>query len=158
LKWRLSKHLQTHSSTTTKKCHYFNNGKACPYEDIGCMFAHEHSDVCKFGQGCRNKLCSYKHKKKEEMKRGVTLDKSKDIDADDVNVSNGEESDKVNTDNNLDMENLEIEDDDETDIIYQKFLLNHEKRKNEHKNTSTSGLVGQWLYDHYLKLMNNCVF
>ena len=24
-------------------------------------------------------------------------------------------------------------------------------------NSSTSGLVGQWLYDHYLKLMNNCV-
>ena len=22
---------------------------------------------------------------------------------------------------------------------------------------STSGLVGKWLYDHYLKLMNNCV-
>jgi hypothetical protein len=24
-------------------------------------------------------------------------------------------------------------------------------------NSSTSGLVGKWLYDHYLKLMNNCV-
>ena len=23
--------------------------------------------------------------------------------------------------------------------------------------SSTSGLVGKWLYDHYLKLMNNCV-
>ena len=24
-------------------------------------------------------------------------------------------------------------------------------------NSSTSGLVGKWLYDHYFKLMNNCV-
>ena len=24
-------------------------------------------------------------------------------------------------------------------------------------NSSTSGLVGKWLYDHYLKLMNNCL-
>ena len=23
--------------------------------------------------------------------------------------------------------------------------------------SSTSGLVGKWLYDHYLKIMNNCV-
>ena len=71
LKWRLSKHIQAHSIKTTKKCHYFNNGKACPYEDIGCMFTHEQSDICKFGQVCRNKLCSYKHRKKEEIQRGV---------------------------------------------------------------------------------------
>ena len=27
----------------------------------------------------------------------------------------------------------------------------------ELKNSSTSGLVVKWLYDHYLQLMNNCV-
>ena len=58
LKWRLSKHLQTHSIKTTKKSHYFNNGKVCPYQYIGCMFAHEVSEICKFGQVCKNKLCS----------------------------------------------------------------------------------------------------
>lgn len=62
LKWRLSKHLQYHSSETKKKCHYFNNEKICPYEDIGCMFDHEMSEICKFGEFCANKLCSYKHK------------------------------------------------------------------------------------------------
>ena len=68
LKWRLAKHLQNHTSKSTKKCHYFNNGKICPYEDIGCMFAHETSDMCRFGQVCANKLCSYKHEMTERRK------------------------------------------------------------------------------------------
>jgi hypothetical protein len=128
LKWRLSKHQQTHSIKTTKKCHYFNNGKACPYEDIGCMFAHEQSDICKFGKLCRNNLCSYMHKKKKKIERGDKLDKSKEKDADD-----GDESDK-HTEDNLDIDNSEIDDDDdETEIIFQKFLKNHEKRENEQR-------------------------
>ena len=55
----------------------------------------------------------------------MNLDKSKEIDADD-----GDESDK-NTEDNLDMDNSEIDDDDETEIIYPKFLKNHAKRENE---------------------------
>ena len=31
------------------------------------------------------------------------------------------------------------------------------KTANNILKVSTSGLVGKWLYDHYLKLMNNCV-
>ena len=101
--------------------HYFNDGKVCPCEDIGCMFAHELSDICKFDQTCRNELCSYKHREK--------IDKSKNKDADVINVTNGDESDKVNTDDNLDMDNSEIEDDDKTKIIYQHFLRTTKERK-----------------------------
>ena len=62
LKWRLSKHEAIHDiGLKTKICHYFNNNKACPYEELGCMFAHIESDVCKFKSLCSNKLCSYKH-------------------------------------------------------------------------------------------------
>ena len=64
LQWRLLKHQENHTNPTWKKCHYFNNEKDCPYEEIGCMFAHEASEICKFGQMCSNKLCSYQHTSK----------------------------------------------------------------------------------------------
>ena len=41
LEWRFNKHLISHSVKTTRKCHYFNNDKICPYEEIGGMFLHE---------------------------------------------------------------------------------------------------------------------
>ena len=61
LEWRLIKHQENHKYPTRIKCHYFNNEKDCPFEEIGCMFAHEESGVCKFGQMCGKKLCSYQH-------------------------------------------------------------------------------------------------
>ena len=68
------------------------------------MFAHELSV-------CRNKLCFYQHREKEE------IDKSINKDANDVKITNGDESDKMNTEDNLDMDNSEFEDDYETEII-----------------------------------------
>ena len=50
LKWRLLKHQSNHSNLVINMCHYFNNNLACPFEEIGCMFAHEVSEICKFGQ------------------------------------------------------------------------------------------------------------
>ena len=47
--------------TDIKFCHYFNNKKNCPYEEIGCMFKHAKSDDCWFKERCRNKLCQYAH-------------------------------------------------------------------------------------------------
>ena len=44
-----------------KFCHYFNNGKKCPYEDIGCMFNHKVSDTCRYNQFYRNRLCQFRH-------------------------------------------------------------------------------------------------
>ena len=61
LKWRLLKHQSNHSNLVINMCHYFNNNLACPFEEIGCMFAHEVSEICKFGQECKNNLCSYQH-------------------------------------------------------------------------------------------------
>ena len=63
LKWRLLKHQETHKDPTRRKCHYFNNEKDCPFEEIGCMFAHEDSEFCKFDQICCKKLCFYQHTK-----------------------------------------------------------------------------------------------
>ena len=61
LRWRLEKHRNNHADHDKKKCHYFNNYKSCPFEQIGCMFAHEVSGMCKFDRICLNRLCSYQH-------------------------------------------------------------------------------------------------
>ena len=61
LLWRLQKHQKIHTERKVKKCHYFNNGKPCPYEMIGCMFEHSNSVPCKYGRECNKKLCSYQH-------------------------------------------------------------------------------------------------
>ena len=62
VKWRMEKHRASHSEQT-KFCHYYNNGKNCPYEAVGCRFKHEVSDQCRFDNKCRFKLCQYKHTK-----------------------------------------------------------------------------------------------
>lgn len=61
LKWRMKKHLENHSSQSVKRCHYYNNKKVCPYEELGCMFEHAFSGICRFGESCLNKLCPYEH-------------------------------------------------------------------------------------------------
>ena len=47
---------------TKVKCHYFNNGKRYPYEDVGCMLAHETAEVCKFREICTKEKCQFTHK------------------------------------------------------------------------------------------------
>ena len=42
-------------------CHFFNNGKTCPY-DQDCVFLHEHSTICKYGPVCERLYCMFKHK------------------------------------------------------------------------------------------------
>ena len=51
---------------TKTYCHYFNNNKVCPFNDIGCMFKHSESDKCRFGENCQFKLCQFRHHKKAE--------------------------------------------------------------------------------------------
>ena len=42
-------------------CHYYNNMKVCPFEEIGCMFRHAKSNKCWVKEFCKNKLCQYAH-------------------------------------------------------------------------------------------------
>ena len=39
LKWRLEKHVGIHQEYV-KTCKFFKGGEECPFEDIGCKFAH----------------------------------------------------------------------------------------------------------------------
>ena len=61
LMWRLRKHQLIHNTgerEVLKYCHYFNNGKECPYEEIGCQFLHLESSKCHF-LICSNDLCQF---------------------------------------------------------------------------------------------------
>ena len=57
----MQKHQESHRDSERKKCHYFNNQKTCPFDEIGCMFAHETSEMCRFNKICNNKLCPFQH-------------------------------------------------------------------------------------------------
>ena len=60
--WRLKKHIKMHeNSSKVRKCHYFNNGMHCPYEELGCKFHHEESLKCKYQEKCRYDKCIYRH-------------------------------------------------------------------------------------------------
>ena len=61
LKWRLAKHKSIHQTKNVRFCHYFNNEKLCPFEEIGCMFLHAKSEICRFKKSCKNDLCQFRH-------------------------------------------------------------------------------------------------
>ena len=44
-----------------KFCHFYNNGKPCPYEAIG-MFYHSKARTCKLSI-CNNDFCQFEHSK-----------------------------------------------------------------------------------------------
>ena len=59
--WRLKKHLKTHQSKQNRNCHFFNSGKFCPFEKLGCKFTHKYSPFCRDGNRCSTKKCQYRH-------------------------------------------------------------------------------------------------
>ena len=86
-----------------KYCHYYNNGKLCPYFEVGCMFKHEESEKCNFDKQCRFTLCQYKHTANgerleviEKQSVQVAVDET-DIESDD----DGEEYDEDSEDDSL---------------------------------------------------------
>ena len=88
LKWRLNKHQQIHNNKNIRKCHYFNNQKTCPYEQIGCMFEHSAAGECKNGDICKVRLCSFEHRNnltdknnsKDETKTNEETDEERSFD------------------------------------------------------------------------------
>ena len=65
LNWRLQKHIKLHSEEPVKTCHYFNNGRTCPFEELGCKFLHQEAKICTLGQNCNRRLCPFRHCNKE---------------------------------------------------------------------------------------------
>ena len=85
LNWRMKKHEEIHTNKVTKKCHYYNNDRFCPFEKLGCKFLHEISEKCKFDRICSKPLCSYKHSNPD----------SEDSDTDKITDSNIEATDET---------------------------------------------------------------
>ena len=79
-------------------CYYYNNAGDCLHEDQ-CVFLHEDSPMCKYGQLCERNNCMFKHQ---------TLDDSSDDDDNDVEEK--DDTEEVNT-------STEIEEDDESKIV-----------------------------------------
>jgi DNA-directed RNA polymerase subunit RPC12/RpoP len=77
LKWRLKKHQRSHENQSNKKCHYFNNKKVCPFENLGCMFDHVPSGICKYGKVCSNKLCQFQHESSADVESEQDVEKAK---------------------------------------------------------------------------------
>ena len=68
--WRLKKHIASHNESN-KFCHYFNNDKVCPFEEVGCKYKHAISENCKYDKNCRFKLCQFKHTNKNETGKDI---------------------------------------------------------------------------------------
>ena len=93
LEWRLKKHENVHKGNT-KHCHYFNNGKPCPFFSIGCMFLHEKSGKCKFSV-CKNSMCQFEHLKIDIGDNSKSDNEAESINnqiVEEVNNSNDESS------------------------------------------------------------------
>ena len=61
IKWRLQKHISGHDVENTRKCHFYNNGKECPFALIGCKFLHEVSEECSYKKNCIVTMCQFRH-------------------------------------------------------------------------------------------------
>ena len=107
VEWRLRKHVLGHDKER-KCCHFFNNGKVCPYEEIGCKFKHEESNECRYGQNCYIKLCQFKHSSFKKSCEGVT-DKEIEI----IEIEKSDEYKKYDS----------MDENDQFDV-YQEICLN----------------------------------
>ena len=61
LEWRLKRHMNVHEKPNIKNCHYYNNNKMCPFDDVGCKFKHIKSKQCVNQANCKSKLCPNQH-------------------------------------------------------------------------------------------------
>ena len=54
-------------------CHFFTDEKTCPY-DVECVFLHEDSAKCKYGDACERLYCMFKHEKKKEFEQSDIIE------------------------------------------------------------------------------------
>ena len=77
-------------------CHYFNNNKSCPYNEIGCKFIHRKSKYCINKDKCQQKLCCYQHPKNNFTENSISdqenLSDKMEISLDDSIEENYEEN------------------------------------------------------------------
>ena len=84
----LEKHTSAVHGQMKIFCHYFNNDKECPFKDQ-CIFAHEDSRDCKFGQQCERMLCMFVHESRDMS------DSEEESDSDEDENENDDDNDTV---------------------------------------------------------------
>ena len=101
--WRLKKHILSHD-LNLKFCHFYNNGKNCPYEDVGCKFKHKEAKSCRFDENCDKKLCQFKHSQNKQKLKENNLSKNNTERVDDL-----EKEDTIYEDDQLTVKEKEFE-------------------------------------------------
>ena len=80
--WRLQKHLKGHLKPERKFCHFYNNIKLCPYEEVGCKFKHSNAGQCSLGKTCSVYKCQFEHPLTEEANDIIEVPRDEAFDAD----------------------------------------------------------------------------
>ena len=62
LKRRFKEHMHSNHKQMQRTCHYYNNEKVCPYQSIGCKFAHSEAAFCLYGETCNRNKCPFRHR------------------------------------------------------------------------------------------------
>ena len=53
--------MNVHMKENVRHCHYYNNDRHFPFEELGSEFLHDDAKICQFGQKCDRSLCPLKH-------------------------------------------------------------------------------------------------
>ena len=72
-------------------CCFFNNDTECPHEDQ-CVFLHEDSPICRYGNSCERDNCMFKHKISVDVDDDGN---DVDVDDDDEEECENEETDEL---------------------------------------------------------------
>ena len=84
--------------------------KICPYEEVGCKFKHEQSEICKFNKQCNFKLCQFKHSHKKDAQEGQIGNIGENDEVDNAEIVS--ENEEIESDNEYDLDESENDDDD----------------------------------------------
>jgi hypothetical protein len=113
-----TKHVQIKHQNAKFYCHYFNNMKTCPYEDE-CVFLHEPSKLCKYGDECERTLCMFRHENTDNKVSVSELNKN----ADDGKVNHCDEVVIDNPNEATEEKNInEEENENETETVNEEQL------------------------------------
>ena len=93
----LERHKEAAHEDVQLFCHYFNNDKDCPYDEE-CIYVHEDSNNCKFGNNCERNLCMYRHEE--------SVGEECDDDDDDSSDKSDDDDDTTSNDEGINFEEI----------------------------------------------------
>ena len=133
LKWRLKKHARIHTKEFVQFCHYFNNGRKCPYEELGCKFLHVVSEMCSYGQKCQKRLCPQRHSEEKRKTDDDNNDTDNSLDEENEEENDSSSSFVTSTPQKAIFQCEECEKNEEcTDCFVRQYLETSSKKRKVH--------------------------